>query len=218
MTFSNSQRDSISTASLGLVFGWSPLAAVCGLHTHPGVLGATSYPCGFLRDSRFCNLIARPDKHRTDDHFGFDFWDGHSWRPFVTYFRVTFKGPFEIIGCNDSGTNGIISTETVKSSTRDQFPVIQEGKKLIQDLKPFCFLTDGLMILTTWDHRMITDPFVKGGLNAEGIGVREGRRIRFVTAVDPWQHRRLLLDTNRRTEKDSIQVEMETNARCRKLV
>ena len=46
-----------------------------------------------------------------------------------TYFLVAFKGRSRVMGVTIRELNGIISTETVKSSTRGQFQVIQEGKK-----------------------------------------------------------------------------------------
>ena len=64
------------------------------------------------------------------------FWDGHSWRPFLTYFLVAPWGRLRPSCSTVRELNGIISTETVKSSTRDQFNFIKEGKKLIQDCKP----------------------------------------------------------------------------------
>ena len=158
---------------------------------------STSYPCGCLRDSRFCNLIARPDNHRTDDHFGFDFWDGHSWRPFVTYFPVTFKGPFEIMGGNDSGTQWYYLDRNRQIQHTGSVPSHSGGQKVNLRLQTILFPNRWSDYShhagSSHDYRSICE----GGLIAEGIGVREGRRICFVTAVDPWQHRCLLLDTNR---------------------
>ena len=58
--------------------------------------------------------------------------------------------------------SNVVSTDTVKSSTRDQFKATQEEYKLTPNCKAMClFLTDGLIIFVAWDHRLIAGPFVK---------------------------------------------------------
>ena len=78
--------------------------------------------------------------------------------------------------------SNVVSTDTVKSSTRDQSKATQEDYKLIPNCQAMClFLTDGPIIFVAWDHRLIAGPFCEGGLIAGGIGVREGRQTCFFT-------------------------------------
>ena len=66
----------------------------------------------------------------------------------------------------------IVSTETVKTSIRDQFKVTQEDNKLIQDCKTMCLLfTDCLILSIAWDRRLINGLLVMEVLLRGGIGV-----------------------------------------------
>ena len=95
-----------------------------------------------------------------------------------------------------------------KSSTWDQFKVIQEGNKLIQDCKTMCLvLADGPMTFNTWDHRLSTGPCVKEVSLLGSVGVPEGRQTCFFDIsrshgnIDA--HPSLRTD---RTERDSIKL------------
>ena len=68
----------------------------------------------------------------------------------------------------------IVSTITIRSSSRDQFKVFQEENKLIQDCKTMClFLTDGQITFITCDHSYDHRPICERSLIARGLGFRE---------------------------------------------
>ena len=85
-----------------------------------------------------------------------------------------------------------------KSSTWDQFKVIQEGTKSVQDCKTMCLsLADGPMTFNTWDHRLSTGPCVKEISLQEGSDFKKDNRHASLQQSIQWQHRWSLLATNR---------------------